>query len=57
NKRTRVRKIIAIVSTSSSMKLKVQHLYYGSKLPKIFATSAKLERLQNRELWLAKQYS
>ncbi|KAF0486753.1 hypothetical protein F8M41_022636 [Gigaspora margarita] len=32
------------------MKLKVQHLYYGSELPKIFATSAKLEKLQNGEL-------
>ncbi|RIB25024.1 hypothetical protein C2G38_2279499 [Gigaspora rosea] len=38
--RTRVGRIIAIVSTSSGMKLKVQRLYYGSELPKIFATSA-----------------
>ncbi|RIB23611.1 hypothetical protein C2G38_2170793 [Gigaspora rosea] len=54
SKGTRVGRIIAIVSTSSGMKLKVQRLYYGSELPKIFATSARLERLQNGELWLGK---
>ncbi|RIB19490.1 hypothetical protein C2G38_2181666 [Gigaspora rosea] len=41
SKETRVRRITAIVSTSSGMKLKVQYLYYSSELPKIFATLAR----------------
>ncbi|CAG8821472.1 15786_t:CDS:1, partial [Racocetra fulgida] len=30
----------------------IQHFHYGSELPKIFASSTRLERSQNGELWL-----
>jgi hypothetical protein len=48
----RIGRIIAIVSTSSNTKLKVQVLYYGNELPKNFARS-RIERAKNGELWLS----
>ncbi|CAG8702881.1 13508_t:CDS:2, partial [Funneliformis caledonium] len=53
DKRTRIGRILAIVSTSDGIELKVQPLYYGSELPKIFANSIRLERARNGELWLS----
>ncbi|CAG8715210.1 10888_t:CDS:2, partial [Cetraspora pellucida] len=49
----RIGRIIAIDSTSSGIKLKVQFLYFGSELPKNFLSSARAERSRNGELWLS----
>ncbi|CAG8831907.1 8222_t:CDS:1, partial [Cetraspora pellucida] len=49
----RIGRIIVIVLTSIGIKLKVQFLYFGSKLPKNFLSSARAEESQNRELWLS----
>ncbi|CAG8856066.1 16454_t:CDS:2, partial [Gigaspora margarita] len=43
----------AIVSTSNGIKLKVQLLYFGSELPRVFTSSARIERSRNGELWLS----
>ncbi|CAG8854978.1 36083_t:CDS:2, partial [Gigaspora margarita] len=53
DKETRVGRIIAIVSTSNGIKLKIQQLYFGSELPRIFASSIRKERAKNGELWLS----
>ncbi|CAG8676641.1 10253_t:CDS:10, partial [Dentiscutata erythropus] len=53
DQKIRVGRIMAIVSTSNSIKLKVQHLYFGSELPRTFTSSARIERSQNGELWLS----
>ncbi|RIB04468.1 hypothetical protein C2G38_2222307 [Gigaspora rosea] len=53
NKETRVGRIIAIVSTSNGTKLKIQQLYFGSELPRIFASLIRKERAKNGELWLS----
>ncbi|CAG8848574.1 37503_t:CDS:2, partial [Gigaspora margarita] len=50
---TRIGRILAIVSTSNGTKLKIQHLYFGSELPRIFANSIRKERSRNGELLLS----
>ncbi|CAG8687280.1 3538_t:CDS:2, partial [Dentiscutata heterogama] len=40
---TRIGRILAIVSTSNGIKLKIQHLYFGTELPRIFASSIRKE--------------
>ncbi|CAG8716454.1 12853_t:CDS:1, partial [Dentiscutata heterogama] len=50
---TRIGRILAIVSTSNSIKLKIQHLYFGTELPRIFASSIRKEQSRNGELWLS----
>ncbi|CAG8626523.1 9111_t:CDS:2 [Racocetra persica] len=54
DKETKIGRILAIVSTSNGTKLKIQHLYFGSELPRIFASSIRKERSKNGELWLSK---
>ncbi|CAG8749789.1 22943_t:CDS:2, partial [Dentiscutata erythropus] len=44
-KETRVGKIIAIVLTLDSIKLKIQQLYFGSELSRIFASSIRKDEL------------
>lgn len=39
--------------TSDGIKLKVQLLYYGIELPRNLASSSRMRRAQNGELWLS----
>ncbi|CAG8738218.1 19911_t:CDS:2, partial [Rhizophagus irregularis] len=53
DKRTRIGRIIAIVSTSSDVKLKIQVLYYCDELPNNFRKLSRVQEAENGELWLS----
>ncbi|CAB5381625.1 unnamed protein product [Rhizophagus irregularis] len=53
DKRTRIGRIIAIVSTSSDVKLKIQVLYYCDELPNNFRKLSRVQGAENGELWLS----